>query len=333
MMYFNTEANLKASSLLAGQNVYTRGKDTLLDKGNGEFYIMTLGDYGGTPPGPLSPDLTLANGNVAVRMAVQAFPQGGIVMWSGGEGAIPEGWSLCDGTNGTPDLRDRFVIGTGGTYSTDDIGGKSSINLGTTNGHALTVAEMPAHSHAFQGRNYNMSLDDIGVTVYSRFQPNDVEIPTGTSGSGAPHHHTIAGATGANLPPYYALAFIMRTGSIGAILNPIRPEGKAEYLNVSGVVDLDAKSGAITVFVVKPNANITELNIINLPVSADIAYGAAIKLVSDGASAITFGPQFNWPLNIVPTLSTTPGTYEWFSTFTTDNGVVMDIERSISDLD
>lgn len=44
-------------------------------------------------------------------------PSGVICMWSGATTAIPTGWALCNGSNGTPDLRDKFVVGAGSTYT------------------------------------------------------------------------------------------------------------------------------------------------------------------------------------------------------------------------
>ena len=67
------------------------------------------------------------------------IPAGGIIMWSGSVDSIPPGWALCDGRNGTPDLRDRFIVGAGGSYDVGDTGGAESVTL--------TVAQMPQHSH------------------------------------------------------------------------------------------------------------------------------------------------------------------------------------------
>lgn len=80
--------------------------------------------------------------SIRVGSNLNAFvPQGAIVMWSGTIGSIPTGWGLCDGTDTRPDLRDRFVIGYGTTYTT----------LGATGGtttHSLQAASLPTHSHA-----------------------------------------------------------------------------------------------------------------------------------------------------------------------------------------
>ena len=51
-----------------------------------------------------------------------AVPSGGIIIWSGAANAIPTGWVLCDGTNSTPNLRDKFIIGAGNSYNVNDTG-------------------------------------------------------------------------------------------------------------------------------------------------------------------------------------------------------------------
>jgi len=68
------------------------------------------------------------------------IPSGGIIMWSGSIATIPVGWALCDGTNGTPDLRDRFVVGAGTTYAPGNTGGANTV--------ALSTAELPSHTHS-----------------------------------------------------------------------------------------------------------------------------------------------------------------------------------------
>jgi len=60
-------------------------------------------------------------------------------MWSGSQINIPSGWVMCDGTNNTPDLRDRFIVGAGSTYNLHDTGGQASVTL--------DVNELPSHSH------------------------------------------------------------------------------------------------------------------------------------------------------------------------------------------
>ncbi len=87
------------------------------------------------PPSGTCPDLTgvqQALDETTARVAalevytdVSAAPRGLIAMWSGAAGTVPRGWALCDGTNGTPDLQDKFVVGVGQKYalgSSTDVG-------------------------------------------------------------------------------------------------------------------------------------------------------------------------------------------------------------------
>ena len=97
-----------------------------------------------------------------------AFPSGGIIMWSGAENAIPSGWVLCNGSNSTPDLRNRFVVGagTGSSYSVGDTGGSNDAtlvshshgngNYGTNNtgGHSHGGNTGNSGNHAHGGGNY-----------------------------------------------------------------------------------------------------------------------------------------------------------------------------------
>lgn len=82
--------------------------------------------------------------------ATGGIPSGGIIMWSGDISKIPAGWKLCDGSNGTPDLRDRFVVGAGTSYSTGATGGSISHSHGTSgfgSGYAGQPRNIDASSH------------------------------------------------------------------------------------------------------------------------------------------------------------------------------------------
>lgn len=111
-----------------------------------------------------------------------ALPKGIILLWYGSVANIPGGWHLCDGTAGTPDLRDRFIIGAGDTYDPDDSGGASThLHTGTTDGHF----------HTF--------VAGTGIAAGTDFNPQ-THTKTDTFTTAAANH----------LPPYYALCYIMR---------------------------------------------------------------------------------------------------------------------------
>jgi hypothetical protein len=172
--------------------------------------------------------------------AATPIPAGGIILWSGSIGSIPAGYVLCNGSNGTPDLRDRFVIGAGSTYAVDATGGSTSYtptgSVVTTNtATALTEAQMPKHFHSLRGPNGPFestvpSATASGSGNYGGGTPDDGTAGYGTnsvggsaaSGSnstgtsnGDTHNHTAASSFTGNaatiIGPYFALCYIMKT--------------------------------------------------------------------------------------------------------------------------
>jgi hypothetical protein len=203
-------------------------------------------------------------------------PPGVICMWSGSIASIPSGWALCNGAtvNGhtTPDLRNRFVAGAGSTYVPGQTGGATSVttatdtqgahshtgSTGAAGGHtptgttdtqgahnhggfdgavALTIAQMPAHSHTFATQDRGSSTQDgvVNDDAGAAGSPGS----TDPQGGGQPHQHSIStdgshshnltmnavanhvhsinvdgshahNVTVATLPPFYALAYIMK---------------------------------------------------------------------------------------------------------------------------
>jgi hypothetical protein len=134
-------------------------------------------------------------------------PVGGIIIWSGAANAIPSGWVLCDGTNATPNLRDRFVIGAGNTYAVGATGGSSTFTpSGTIGGTALTIAQIPAHTHGggFVATGFQAQY---GFSGYGFIGNSGT---TTSEGSGQSHTHSFTGTPDNALPPYYALCYIMR---------------------------------------------------------------------------------------------------------------------------
>lgn len=160
-------------------------------------------------------------------------PNGAILMWSGSIDQIPEGWHICDGTNGTPDLRDRFIVGAGKGYN---IGGN-----GGTNENKLSIDQFPK-DFTVSGTTYNNGLHDhissnmihrVGWPIHSQDQNNydtrllasddwtdewgkewkNLDMRISVDGY---HNHSFRsdpigkGKSIENRPPFYALAFIMK---------------------------------------------------------------------------------------------------------------------------
>ena len=137
------------------------------------------------------------------------IPSGIISMWSGATNAIPSGWALCNGENGTPDLRDKFVVGAGGNYAVGAKGGTTSAAIsGNTGETTLTVAQMPSHRHGVPRASTPESSGNytdkaaVGKSGSGTFDTTD-------AGGGQSHSHSLSGSV-STLPPFYALAFIMK---------------------------------------------------------------------------------------------------------------------------
>lgn len=137
------------------------------------------------------------------------IPPGSIVMWSGSLATIPSGWALCNGANGTPDLRDRFVVGAGNAYSVGNTGGQSNVTL--------TVDQMPVHSHSATANSagsmeFSQTSSHGGGNVY--YGMGTIQYSNNVAKNAHTHPVTVENAGGGqaheNRPPYYALAFIMK---------------------------------------------------------------------------------------------------------------------------
>lgn len=131
-------------------------------------------------------------------------PSGVITMWSGAADAVPAGWALCDGQNGTPDLRDRFIVGAGGAHAVGATGGSTSVGLtGSVGNTTLTLSQIPSHTHNTIAGN---SSGSGGVTVGGTSSPR----ATSANGGNGAHGHSLALNNISIEPPYYALAYIMK---------------------------------------------------------------------------------------------------------------------------
>jgi len=158
-------------------------------------------------------------GIIGVQPTVGAtIPAGLISMWSGSIGSIPAGWYLCDGSNGTPNLTDRFVIGAGSTYAVNGTGGASTATLITANMPAHThtatsVVTDPGHQHLSNAvglLNPNINWTGTGGAFYNN--SNNTNTASATTGiTVATTNASVgSGSSFSILPPYYALAFIQK---------------------------------------------------------------------------------------------------------------------------
>jgi len=144
------------------------------------------------------------------------IPSGLIAIWSGSTGSIPSGWLICDGTNGTPDLRSSFIIGAGSTYSVGQTGGTADAIVVSHTHTATSTVTDPGHYHLQPNSGgaggtitASSGLANTGNISYSGYYGTAVA----TTGVTVATTNQSAGTsgTGQNLPPYYALAFIMKT--------------------------------------------------------------------------------------------------------------------------
>jgi microcystin-dependent protein len=140
-----------------------------------------------------------------------SIPAGGIILWSGAANAIPSGWLLCNGANGTPNLVDRFVVGAGVTTPAVGTTGGSKDAIVVSHSH---TASDSGHAHAMIGVSSSRGKQPalLGVLDSSLFS-STTNANRGNSQIGAANI-TVAAAgqsgTNANLPPYYALCYIMK---------------------------------------------------------------------------------------------------------------------------
>lgn len=143
-------------------------------------------------------------------VAGTTIPTGMISLWYGAVGSVPSGWYLCDGTNGTPDLRDRFIVGAGNTYAVSAVGGTADAVVVDHTHTATSVVTDPGHNHSY---TYSQP---IGATPVGG--GNNLTTPTTASTGSASTGVTVAttnsstgvDGTNKNLPPYYALAYVMK---------------------------------------------------------------------------------------------------------------------------
>ena len=159
------------------------------------------------------------------------IPSGCILLWSGSVSDIPSGWYLCNGQNSTPDLRNKFIVGA---HSDGANSAWPNLAPGHTGGSANAIVVDhnhtfsgntgyfdTSHTHGYQSANHPTSS---GPEQNQSGGPEDrttfnVNKNTGGPSANSNHRHSFSGttsdtgssATNANLPPYYALCYIMKS--------------------------------------------------------------------------------------------------------------------------
>ena len=161
------------------------------------------------------------DGMSADQIINSGTPSGIIAWWSGSEASIPSGWVLCDGINaGTPNLRNRFVVGAGSHYNRGDPGGSNTVTTTATvaiAGHALAASEVPLHNHGTITDYYaliNSSSGNSSTSSGLLQTATDHASYTGYAGSGGAHGHTASfegSASQDKRPKLYALCYIMKS--------------------------------------------------------------------------------------------------------------------------
>ena len=162
---------------------------------------------------------TLDHGHVAVYYETEAstgtggaIPSGVIMLWSGASNAIPAGYVLCDGNNSTPDLRDKFVVGAGNNYAVDATGGSANATLPSHTHYTVRDASVSSGGGS-PGSAQNLSSSNYLAEKWSTSTGGTQYDLRGTSSTANVAKTSSAGSssTNANLPPYYALCYIMKT--------------------------------------------------------------------------------------------------------------------------
>ena len=189
----------------------------------------------GTPSAPTatagSNTNQLANTNFVTAALATLVPTGIITLWSGAISAVPVGWAFCNGSSGTPDLRDRFVVGAGTSYAVGATGGANTVTLDAT--------MIPSHTH---------SLTASGTTSG---HSNDHSHSGTTSAVSNDHTHSYSGSTGGQSANH------SHSGTTGG-MNANNPHSHS--INYSNAINLDTGGNGALVQLGSTNTSSTDIN-------------------------------------------------------------------------
>lgn len=149
--------------------------------------------------------------------ATRGSPANQITVWSGLLSDIPDGWVLCDGNNGTPDLRGKFLKGVPGSTNPGGVGGTDSVTLSTSqlpsHNHSASTDTVGGHTHSWESAS---NAIDTSNSYYRGLDPTNTGSETMDTSTNGGHSHSIStGGTGSggsieNRPPYYEVAYILK---------------------------------------------------------------------------------------------------------------------------
>lgn len=180
----------------------------------------------------------IVSGGSSSGVGYTGVPVGTISMWAGSVGDIPAGWHLCDGTNGTPDLRDKFVVGAGNKYNPGAQGGSATYDIGKhyhywghhnndNNGYFICLgpngkySEVPSipsktvYAASWNGNNGGGWAEELNRMRQDKPASNGENLITSlnyTNGT----DDVSSGNSGETLPPYYSLCYIMKVQTDGS---------------------------------------------------------------------------------------------------------------------
>lgn len=170
--------------------------DTIYSDYNGNITTANISASAAIPYSKLSLTTSIRITDIAATLTPFLVPSGGIIMWSGTIATIPTGWYLCNGSNSTPDLRDKFIVGA----KEDDTVAKTNItgSLTQTGGAATHT-----HTVANTGWGIDGGSSTNGTVASASNQGNDFSAVNTANG--------VTTGSSSSLPTYYALAFIMKS--------------------------------------------------------------------------------------------------------------------------
>ena len=209
-------ADVGVSAATANANHFVTMVDTA--SGNENIRVDTDLTYN-----PVTNTLNVPNisGNGSGLSGIEAFVTGMIILWSGAANAIPSGFVLCNGSNSTPDLRGRFVVGyadNDSDYDVGDQGGSKQVTLSTSqlpsHSHTASVSD-PGHVHStsFDNKKYfpGGGSTSIGYGGAGGYPADVFSMNSQSTGITVSNSNTGSGGAIENRPPYYALCYIMKT--------------------------------------------------------------------------------------------------------------------------